>query len=196
MVVLTSRSGRAAARPAGRRRLPRARGGASRRRPAARWRWRRPRWPRHRAAGTRRARRPAARRPRDPRPPGARPRGRRPRARSSRWRSATDSSRSAWARAAAFCSAASRLVSRSSCAASCALGVGDRLVGDRGLAVRASACWSWPSSTRSSLPLTAPATSLALPATLSNSPSRASAALSLLMTSGARFGTSDTLLRV
>ena len=60
----------------------------------------------------------------------------------------------------------------------------------------ASACWSCPSSTRSSLPLTAPATSLALPATLSNSPSRASAALSLLMTSGARFGTSDTLLRV
>ena len=37
MVVLTFRSGRAAARPAGRRRRPRARGERSRRRPAARW---------------------------------------------------------------------------------------------------------------------------------------------------------------
>src|SRR6188474_3369107 len=46
---------------------------------------------------------------------------------------------------------------------------------------RAAACWSCPSSTRWSLPVTAPATSLALPLTLSSSPSRACAALSLLM---------------
>ncbi len=182
MVVLTSRSGRAAARLAGRRPRPRARGErfsaaaccsvASRRSP----------WPRPRAAATRRARRRVARRPRDRRPPAAAAsrsatacslvplaaRRRTPRARPGR-------------AAAAFCSAASPLASRSSRAASSRLASATASSASAALRWSASACCSCPSSTRSSLPLTAPATSLALPFTPSRSPSRACAAWSVVM---------------
>ena len=107
---------------------------ACRRRPAARSLSRRQRWPPRHGAGTRRARPPPSRRPGEPRPPVSRPLGTRPRARRRRCRSMPASSRWARARAVALLLGSLAVGLTHLLRGLLALGVGDGLVGEGGLA--------------------------------------------------------------